>query len=218
MVIRCVSAVMFALVSFCLLTAQEVRVPAKVTGEPGELLSIRVQWEGSEVRYLTTPGLSVFREYDPDPKVLALRAFAKEAGVYSITLIASSPTGKLSEFTPVSIVIANTAPQPPPVPPVPKAATCWVIVVEQAGEARTPALAKILTDRSLWKSVEDAGSQWAVLSSEDPAAIRGGYAKAGDKVGFPALLLVSDEGKPLLVRPLKTADDIKNALKEVTGK
>jgi hypothetical protein len=201
--------------------AQTITAPAKVTCESGEVAAVRVTWEGSEVRYSASPGLNTIREYDPDAKVLALRVWAKEPGTYTVTLIASSATGKLTDFHTVSVVVGNKAPQPPPVvPPGPAKACagCWVIVVEQAGEPRTPALAKILTDRSLWKSVEDAGLKWVVLSSEDPAAMQGGYSRLGDKVGFPALLLVTEVGKVESSKQLKTADDIRNLTKEATGK
>lgn len=230
MVSRCVLSV------FCLfvwtsgtLSAQTISAPAKVTGKTGELLAVRVAWEGSEVRYTSSPGLNVIREYDPDAKVLALRAWTDTAGEYSITLIAASDKGKLTDFTTVTLVITNKAPQPPPptptpvnpvnpTPVTPKAATCWVIVVEQSGATRDLATARVLTDRAVWQAIETAGSKWAVLQSEDPVAVTGGYAKAGDRVGFPALLMVSDAGAILSSRPLKSSDDIRNAFKEITGK
>jgi hypothetical protein len=220
---RCVIRVLgICLLLSPILAAQTISAPAKVTADPGEVAAVRVTWEGSEVRYSASPGLNTIREYDPDAKVLALRVWAKEPGNYTVTLIASSATGKLTDFHTVQIVVGNKAPQPPPVvPPGPAAKGCpgcWVIVVEQSGEPRTTALAKILTDRSLWKSVEDAGLKWVVLSSEDPAAMQGGYSKAADKVGCPALLLVTTEGKVESSRTLKTADDIKNVTKEATGK
>jgi hypothetical protein len=204
--------------------SQTITAPAKVTCESGEVAAVRVTWEGSEVRYSASAGLNTIREYDPDAKVLALRVWAKEPGTYTVTLIASSATGKLTDFHTVQIVVGNKAPQPPPVvPPGPPGPAktcpgCWVIVVEQSGEPRTPALAKILTDRTLWKSVEDAGLKWVVLASDDPAAMQGGYSKATDKTGFPALLLVTAEGKVESSKQLKTADDIRNLTKEATGK
>jgi len=99
-------------------SGQAVKAPEKVEVPVGRLASITVQWEGDDFKYVTDLGLDVFREYDPDPKIVKLRCIGYTPGETMIHCIACKG-GKLSEFGTCKVVVTGRAPDPTPDPVVP---------------------------------------------------------------------------------------------------
>lgn len=193
--------------------------PAKITApplvaiNPGDLGTARVTWTGSDFKYTYSAGLNVFREYDPDPAVILLRMQSAKAGEYSITCIACSKEGKLTDFTTISVKV-GTAPQPPPDDITPAQGKLAVLVIEEPAP-RTPQSARVLTDKAMWDEVKALGHTWRIIPSTDPLAKSKGYTQVADTVGYPALLLVDSTGRLLNGRKLPaTANDLLNVVKE----
>ena len=120
-------------------------------------------------------------------------------------------------------VDAGHAPQPPPVPPDPKpdpkpdpakADRVWVVVVEEAGVARTVDVAKALND-PFWQTLKPK-HDWRHYVSDAKAAVDNGYTDVAKKVGFPGVLVLdAKDGALLKSFKLTTAAEIEKAVKEV---
>lgn len=97
--------------------SQSVKLPETVKVPAGRLAAIKVEWEGSDCRWAVPSALDVFREYDPDPKVIRLRVIGYEDGEHRIIAVACKD-GKLSEFA-TCVVMVGKAPKPEPPGPKP---------------------------------------------------------------------------------------------------
>lgn len=98
--------------------AQSVSLPEKVEVNPGRLAGITIRWDGDDLRWICSPEIDVFREYDPDPKVVRLRLIGYEEGSFKLVAI-TCKDGKLSEFASCAIVVGKPGPGPGPNPPPP---------------------------------------------------------------------------------------------------
>ena len=211
------SAILCALVC-AQVCAQEVNAPDKIKVPTGRLAAVVVQWSGDSFAYTADPGIDVFREYDPDAKVCRLRCLSYTPGEYRIHCVACKG-GVLTPFATTTVVVGKAAPRPidptPTPDPSPAQADKLYLIVVEGPDARTPEAARVLTDKALWSDLEARGNRWRLIPSTDPVAEKNGYLRLADKVGFPALLLLSEQGNVLNVRKLPdTADGVRNAVKE----
>lgn len=104
--------------------SQSVKVPAKVEGPSYRLLSMVVESDGKDTKWVATDGLDVFREYDPDPSKIRLRLIAYQDGLYKIHFV-TSKGDRLSDFVTTAVIIGKDpgpgpGPGPGPKPPEPK--------------------------------------------------------------------------------------------------
>lgn len=114
-----VSVALFLLLAPAAL-AQTVKVPPKLEGPAYRLLSLAVESDGKATRWIASDGLDVFREFDPDPKVIRLRLIAYQDGLYKIHFVTAKGDA-LSEFATTAVVIGKAPdPGPGPKPPEPK--------------------------------------------------------------------------------------------------
>lgn len=98
---------------------QTVKLPDTVKVQPGRLASVKIDYDGDDVKWYVDPKLDVFREYTPDPKQVILRLQGFEKGVYPVVAV-SCKLGKLSDFSTCMVTVGDPAPVPPnPVPPGP---------------------------------------------------------------------------------------------------
>lgn len=97
---------------------QTVSLPEKVEVNPGRLASIIIRWDGDDLRWICSPEIDVFREYDPDPKVVRLRMIGYEEGSFKLVAI-TCKENKLSEFASCVIIVGKPGPGPGPNPPPP---------------------------------------------------------------------------------------------------
>lgn len=100
--------------------AQSVKLPAEVKVAVGRLAAVTVQWEGESCSWLAPPELDIFREYDPNPKVIRLRLIGYAPGRYQFAAIAAEKGGKQSEFSKCMVIVGDVPPGPTPVPPGPE--------------------------------------------------------------------------------------------------
>lgn len=113
---------MYRLIACCLLLvasvahAQSVTLPESVKTVAGRLASIKIEYDGTDVRWHVPPTLDVFREYDPDPKVIRLRIIGYEDGQHTIIAVAAGKNGKLSPFAACVVEIGKPKPPTPPEP------------------------------------------------------------------------------------------------------
>lgn len=204
------------LVTICLLHQPTVTAPESVTVAPGDLAAVRVTWAGKAIQYQASPGLNVFREYDPDPSVLLLRCMSSKPGEYLIQYVACQGD-KMTGFVTTRVKV-GTAPQPPPVEPeppeTPVAGAITVIVVEDSLAVRSPQTAKVLTDKAMWDEVKRKGNAWRIIPSADPICKSKGYCQLAEATGMPSLLFVQQD-RVINARKLPaTSDGVLNALKE----
>jgi hypothetical protein len=124
-------------------------------------------------------------------------------------------------------------PEPTPIPdPTPiidtkpdpaKTEGSWVIVVEQT-EARTPAIARIMSDTPYWQSLIARGLNWRHYDAD--AADAEPFAALANKVGLPAVLILGGKGftdangKGIVYAkfPLTTKEALDTGIKEATGR
>lgn len=104
--------ILLASPAFC----QSVKLPDVVKVQPGRLASVKIEYDGDDVRWLVDPKLDVFREYTPDPKLIILRLQGFEKGTFPVVAIAAK-AGKLSDFSVCQVIVGE--PPAPPVPPGP---------------------------------------------------------------------------------------------------
>lgn len=94
--------------------AQRVSLPPELKIEPGRMGAIKVEWEGDDVKWVASPSVDVFREFDPDSKIVRLRIIGYERGTAEVLAVACKG-GKLSDIAVCRIVVGAT-PVPPPGP------------------------------------------------------------------------------------------------------
>lgn len=177
---------LLALVFSLAASAQTVSVPEKVEISPGRLASITIRWDGDDLRWIASPELDVFREYDPDAKVVRLRVIAYAEGTYKLVAI-TCKGGKLSEFASCVVVVGKPGPGPgpgpnPPTPPTPPddpfLRTLQVAYAADSGTAADKTLWRVSL-RGVYKSaseldlsrVKTAGELFQVLRSSAKAVI-----------------------------------------------
>lgn len=102
--------------------AQTVKLPEVVKVQPGRLASVKIEYDGDDVKWLVDPKLDVFREYTPDPKQIILRLQGFDKGTFPVVAVAAK-AGKLSDFSVCQVIVGEPSPPPPPPappgPPVP---------------------------------------------------------------------------------------------------
>ena len=116
---RCVLCVLGTLLLAATSSSQTISLPAKVFAESGDLAPVRIEWTGSDFRYVSSPGLNVIREYDPDPQVMALMVSTNLPGQYRILCVASSKKSKARISRPALSRSGKAPIPPPPIPQVP---------------------------------------------------------------------------------------------------
>ncbi len=156
---------------------------------------------------------------DSDPRLLR---FTAPPGTYKIKL--RSISGRDVQTARLTVTVDGPLPGPPspnpsPAPtPAPTASNTWLVVVDDTAN-RTVATGRVLGDLAFWHSLEGIGQHWHVFDKGEAEVATKGYAAAAAKVGLPALLVVSPDGK--LLRAVKlpdTTDAVRALVKEVTGK
>lgn len=109
-------------------TGQVVKLPEKVETQVGRLAAISIDSDGKTTNWVVVPpgNIDIFREYDPDPKVIRLRLIAYQNGLYSLvawTAKGDVPSKAANAVCP--IIVGGVPPTPPvppnPVPPIPPA-------------------------------------------------------------------------------------------------
>lgn len=105
--------------------SQSVTLPAKVETQVGRLATVTVESDGKTTQWVVVPpgNIDVFREYDPDPKVIRLRLIAYQNGLYHLvawTAKGDTPSKASNAVCPIVVGGVPPAPIPPsPVPPAP---------------------------------------------------------------------------------------------------
>ena len=115
-VIRCAADVFLLLSLTSTVYGQSVKLPETVKVEVGRLASVKIEYDGDEVKWTVAPQLDSFREYDPDAKVVRLRLIGYVRGSYEVKAVTCKDK-KLSDFA-VCVIVIGDGPTPP-IPPVP---------------------------------------------------------------------------------------------------
>lgn len=146
---------------------------------------------------------------------------ARGTGKVELLIIPASAKTEADSILRILDVNFDTKPQPPPNPrpdprPDPiKAASVWIIVVEEASVPRSIQTAKFMND-SYWQTLKPANDFRHYLSDSKMATDRG-YIKAAEKVGYPAVLIMdANDGTLLKSMKVTTITDLSLAVKEVT--
>ena len=92
---------------------QEVKVPPEVAAPVGRLAAVKVESDGADTKWFADDGLDVFREYDPDAKVIRLRVIGYAPGRYKLTAI-TCKGDKLSDPAVCVVVVGKAPPKVPP--------------------------------------------------------------------------------------------------------
>lgn len=163
--------------------AQTVTIDQRVVVPVGRLTTVKANYDGDDFKYTADPQLDVFREYDPDPKVVVIRAIGYKEGVYQIKAVTCKGS-KLSEFAVCTVVVGSPKPpDPTPVPPTPTP-------VPPDGEyglvkASRDGYAKVTADRHLVDLLAAAqrahASAVAAGAFKDAAAILDGWRAANNQ-------------------------------------
>jgi hypothetical protein len=96
----------------------QVVIPPAVNIPTGRLGSVLIQSNGPIVRYWSdSRGVDVFREYDPDPRIIRLRILGYQPGVFK--MIAYTAIADMPSEPAVCTVMVGDGPGPNPVPPGP---------------------------------------------------------------------------------------------------
>lgn len=98
--------------------AQTVSMPESIKVEKGRLGSVRIQYDGEDVRWFVSPELDVFREYSVDPKDVRLRVQGFKDGKFQVMAV-TCKAGKLSDLYVCWILLGDQAPPPGPPAPTP---------------------------------------------------------------------------------------------------
>lgn len=151
---RKLTATVFALFLLaCSCLAQSVKLPPEVKVDKGRLAAVKIEWDGDDVKWIAPPELDVFREYDPDPKVVRLRLIGNKNGKFPLHALAAKG-GKLSDPATCYIIVGDVPPDPgpgpkPPDPPVPPDPTPsegkWLIMVWESSNPLSKGQASVTT-------------------------------------------------------------------------
>lgn len=98
--------------------SQTVKLPDTVKVLPGRLASVKIEYDGDDVKWIVDSKLDIFREYTPDPKQIILRLQGFERGTYQVIAVACK-AGKLSDFAVCLVTVGEPTPPVPPTPPGP---------------------------------------------------------------------------------------------------
>ena len=205
-----------------LLYVVEADVPVLVLTSPNGLVSVTEDAGPVRIRgrFVDDPTKTHTRTYK------GKQVFVVEAAATGRVELLVVPAGAKSAADVVRRTIdvdAGQAPQPPPVPPDPKpdpkpdpakVDKVWVIVVEEAGAARTMEVAKALND-PFWQTLKPK-HDWRHYLSDSKASLDNGYTDVAKKAGFPGVLVLdARDGALLKSFKLTTAADIEKAVREV---
>ena len=205
-----------------LLYVVEADVPVLVLTSPNGLVSVTEDAGPVRIRgrFVDDPTKTHTRTYK------GKQVFVVEAAATGRVELLVVPAGAKSAADVVRRTIdvdAGQAPQPPPVPPDPKpdpkpdpakVDKVWVIVVEEAGAARTMEVAKALND-PFWQTLKPK-HDWRHYLSDNKASLDNGYTDVAKKTGFPGVLVLdARDGALLKSFKLTTAAEIEKAVKEV---
>jgi len=205
-----------------LLFVVEADIPVLVLTSPNGLVSVTEDAGPVRIRgrFVDDPTKVHTRTYK------GKQVFVVEAAATGRVELLVVPAGAKSAADVVRRTIdvdAGQAPQPPPVPPDPKpdpkpdpakVDKVWVIVVEEAGAARTMEVAKALND-PFWQTLKPK-HDWRHYLSDNKASLDNGYTDVAKKVGYPGVLVLdARDGALLKSFKLTTAADIEKAVREV---
>lgn len=98
--------------------SQTVKLPETVKVLPGRLASVKIEYDGDDVKWIVDSKLDIFREYTPDPKQIILRLQGFDRGTYQVIAVACK-AGKLSDFAICLVTIGEPLPPVPPTPTPP---------------------------------------------------------------------------------------------------
>jgi hypothetical protein len=157
-------------------------LPDRVEVRKGRLASIKIDWDGVDIKWITPPQLDVFREYHPDPKIVRLRMIGYEDGSYRMSVLVSSADGKMSDPQHCTIVVGKPSPgpgpgpnppdpNPPPdpdnPPPIPEAGLRVLIVYETGDGVGTPKVSRTQANQILFsQSMRDWLDSVCVLGKD----------------------------------------------------
>ncbi len=89
----------------------------------------------------------------------------------------------------------------------------WIAIVEETSDrAKFPWLASIITDRDYWDGLKSKGLNWALYDIDSPSVKS--YREEAEKVGLPALFVISPAGK---VRLAKSCPPTTQSIDELLG-
>jgi hypothetical protein len=100
--------------------SQSVKLPEAVKVQPGRLASVKIEYDGDDVKWIVDSKLDIFREFTTDPKQIILRLQGFDKGTYQVIAVACK-AGKLSDFAVCLVTVGD--PVPPPTPPAPPGPT-----------------------------------------------------------------------------------------------
>jgi hypothetical protein len=226
----------FALFTVLALTAfappDEPRVSVKAAAEPSLTVvaeakvyvpvevKLKDAFDSTRVKWKITPAVAWSEKL---PKGVGFR-FTAPPGHYAIHVDYVDFKKELWGDASATVSIVGEGPLPPPgpgpgptPPPGPVTGPAWAIIVEQT-EQRTPQQAAVLNDAAMWDRLRGKGHKWRIYDADNPPAASKGFVAAANKVGIPALLIITDAGK--LVDAMKmpeTSEGIEAALKKATG-
>jgi hypothetical protein len=102
--------------------SQTVKLPETVKVLPGRLASVKIEYDGDDVKWVVDKQLDIFREFTTDPKQILLRLQGFERGTYQVIAVACK-AGKLSDFAVCLVTVGEPTPPVPPTPPTPPGPT-----------------------------------------------------------------------------------------------
>lgn len=182
--------------------APSLSLPESVAGDVGAFISVKATTNGSDVRWVALDkGLNVFpAEQLRDSRGTVVTSSA--AGNYR--LLAYTALGGVPSDPRICMVVVNGA-QPPPEPPVPPKPpdppkppvvvpqNLWIVTVDDWG-ARTPTVAAMMSNVTLWQGFTAQGHQFRQLNKTDPAVA----AKFSEQIklngGIPIVVLMTQDG------------------------
>ena len=104
-------------------------------------------------------------------------------------------------------------PKPNPKPePGPPPGQLFIVVVEETS-ARTPEIARVLSDVTFWGGLDARGVQWRLYDKDAPDAVRLRYTANAVAAGLPAVLVLGADGRVWDRRRLTTTADIDAVLR-----
>lgn len=210
---RTATALLLAVVISAGAEAQTITMPKEVAAPVGRLASVVVKSDGADTKYFADDGIDVFREYDPDPKVIRLRLIGYKAGTYALRAI-TCRDNKLSEPALTTVVIGGATeppvpPKPPVDPPAVAPAKLVVLVVEETAAAAATRGA-LFADPALAARMAAKGHRWRIADRDvvgpdgkPPADLTRFLAATAGKP-FPQVFLVDEQGRTRVQTDLPT--------------